>query len=135
LPQSPEAGIAGGKVLPSASPLWLLFPGRESISPNQAAPAAPAAQTPVPQITAAPPSVSQMPATHTSLLQTGLFSRQENAQTQADNLKKAGFAPEVFPRQVNGANYWAVGVPYGNDMSSMIRRLKDAGFDSFPINL
>jgi hypothetical protein len=137
LPLSPEAGIAGGNVLPAATPLWLLFPGRESIalSPNQAAPVTPTAQTPVPQTPSGQPPVSNTPVSHTSVLQTGLFSRPDNAQTQADNLKKAGFAPEIFPRQVNGDSYWAVGVPYGSDMSSMIRKLKDAGFESFPINL
>ena len=136
LPLSPEAGIAGGKVLPPATPLWLLFPGRESItlSPNQAAPATPAVQTPLPQTPAVQPSVSQAPVSHTSVLQTGLFSRPENAQTQAENLKNAGFTPEIIPRQVNNNSYWAVCVPYGSDMGSMIRRLKDAGFESFPIN-
>ena len=154
LPLSPEAGIAGGKVIPAATPLWLLFPGRDSIaSPSQAAPAAPivqpwapatpvvqpwAPQTPAPQ-PAPQPSISQAPvpqtpASQTPVLQTGLFSQAENAQTQANNLKKAGFTPEIFPRQVNGANYWAVCVPYGSDMNSMVKRLKDAGFDSFPIN-
>jgi tetratricopeptide (TPR) repeat protein len=132
LPLSPEAAIAGGKVLPAATPLWLLFPGRESIalSPGQAVPVTPAAQAPIPQ-----PPVSQARVSYASVLQTGLFSRPENAQTQADSLKKAGFAPEILPRQVNGNSYWAVCVPYGNDMSSMIGRLKDAGFESFPINL
>ena len=128
LPFSPEAAIAGGKVLAPATPLWLLFPGRESIalSPGLAVPVTPAAQA----------SIPQTPVSYTSVLQTGLFSRPENAQTQAESLKKAGFAPEIFSRQVNGNNYWAVCVPYGNDMSSMIRRLKDAGFvDAFPINL
>ena len=155
LPQSPEAGIAGGRVLPAATPLWLLFPGRESIalSPDLAASAASAApaavQLPVPQTLAAQPSVpltpvqqapasqpslSQAPVSQTPVLQTGIFSRQENAQTLAENLKKAGFAPEIFPKQVNGNNYWAVGVPYGSDMGSMIGKLKDSGFDSFPIS-
>jgi len=146
LPQSPEAAIAGGKVSPAATPLWLLYPGRESIalSPGQAVPVTPV-QSPAPQT---PTSQSAVPVTPTaqtpapqpavsymSVLQAGLFSRPENAQTHADSLKKAGFAPEIFPRQVNGNSYWAVCVPYGNDMSSMIRRLKDAGFESFPIKL
>jgi hypothetical protein len=136
LPLSPEAAIAGGKVSAPATPLWLLFPGRESfaLSPGLTVPVTPV-QSPIPQTPAPQPTVPQTPVSYTSVLQTGLFSRPENAQTQADSLKRAGFTPEIFPRQVNGNSYWAVCVPYGNDMSSMIRRLKDAGFDSFPINL
>jgi hypothetical protein len=142
LPQSPEAGIAGGKVIPAATPLWLLFPGRESIAFNEAVPVAqapvpqpPVLQAPVPQTPASQPPGSQAPVSYTPVLQTGLFSRPENAQAQAETLKKAGFTAEVFPRQVNGTSYWAVGVPYGSDMSSMIKNLKDAGFEAFPINL
>jgi hypothetical protein len=147
LPQSPEAGIAGGKVIPAITPLWLLFFGRESIAFNEAsAPQAPTPVTPVAQAPIPPPSqapqppvleapVSQAPVSHTPVLQTGLFSRPENAQAHAETLKKAGFTAEIFPRQVNGVSYWAVGVPYGSDMSSMIRNLKDAGFEAFPINL
>jgi len=134
LPQSPEAGIAGGKVIPAATPLWLLFPGRESIAFNQAASDAPVAQPPAPQPPVLQAPVIQAPIPQTPVLQTGLFSRPENAQAQAETLKKAGFAPEIFSRQVSGVNYWAVGVPYGSDMSSMINKLKDAGFESFPIN-
>jgi tetratricopeptide (TPR) repeat protein len=127
LPLSPEAGIAGGKVLPAATPLWLLFPGRESItlSPGQVVPAAPAAQSQVPQA----------PVSHTSALQTNIYSRLENAQAHAEDLRKAGFAPEILQRHVNGNTYWAVVIPYGDDMGSMIRRLSDAGFESFPIEL
>ena len=162
LPQSPEAGIAAGRVLPIVTPLWLLFPGRESIVllPNEAAPTpatqAPAAQTPAPVAQAPPPqapatqppaaqtppqapapqpSASQTSASQTSVLQTNLFSRLENAQNHAETLKNAGFSAEIVQRQVNGVSYWAVIVPYGSDMNAMIRRLRDAGFDSFPINL
>ena len=149
LPLSPEAAIAGGKVSPPATPLWLLYPGRESIAlspavpvtpvqppvPQTPAPQPPVSQTPVPQTPAPQLAVSQAPVAYTSVLQTNLFSRQENAQNHAETLKKAGFEPIIFLREVNGASYWSVCVPYGNDMGSMIRRLKDAGFESFPINL
>jgi len=137
-PLSPEAAIAGGKVVPASTPLWLLFPGRESITltPTNTPPIVqtPAPQSQYPQTQATQPPVPQTQVSQPSVLQTGIFSRVENAQTQADNLKKAGFTPEIFLRQVNGVDYWAVGVPYGNDMNSMIGRLRDAGFESFPIN-
>ena len=50
-----------------------------------------------------------------------------------DVLKKAGFDTQIIARQLNGANYWAACVPAGSDMNATIRKLKDAGFESFPI--
>jgi cell division protein FtsN len=109
-------------------------PVTQAPAPQLSAGQPPVLQAPAPQPSVTQAPVSQAPVSHTSVLQTGLFSRPENAQAQAETLKKAGFTSEIFSRQVNGASYWAVGVPYGSDMSSMIKNLKDAGFESFPIN-
>jgi hypothetical protein len=51
----------------------------------------------------------------------------------ADRLRAAGFIPEVGTRVVNGASYWSVTVPPGDDSSVTTLRLKDAGFESFPV--
>jgi hypothetical protein len=67
------------------------------------------------------------------VLQTGLFSTEANARVLAERLKNSGFSNEIIRRQVNGVNYWAVTVPAGNDMNATIKKLKDAGFDSFPL--
>jgi tetratricopeptide (TPR) repeat protein len=117
-PQSPEAGIASGTVAFAPNPLWLLFPGRDSIVPSAPQPAVPA------QSTAPVPS---------RVLQTGLFSREANANSQAEALRRAGFEPRINPRRVNNNDYWAVTVPGGRDINAEIRKLKDAGFDSFPV--
>jgi hypothetical protein len=50
-----------------------------------------------------------------------------------ERLKKAGFNAGVRQRTVKGAAYWAVSVPPGEDINGTIRRLKEAGFDSFPV--
>jgi len=128
-PQSPEAKIIGGTVNFAAIPLWLLFPGRDSIAlavpaPSPAA-ATPAAATP----TATPPAAAQAGR----LLQIGLFGREENAVALGEQLRRVGFEPQIIQRQVSGTDRWAVCVNGGSDMNAMIKRLKDAGFEAFPI--
>jgi len=119
-PQSPEAKIATGSVNFAATPLWLLFPGRDSIvlEPFVNPPALPAA--------AEPPG---------RLLQAGLFSREANAQSFADQLRRAGFEPRIVRRQTGSDERWVVGVNGGSNENAMIRRLRDAGFEAFPVVL
>lgn len=147
-PRSPEGLIAAaeaagsgktgpGNIRAAPTPLWLLLPGRQSLSaPGDSPPAAAGPARPAP---AAPASAETAPAAPapggSSLLQTGLFSNRENAQKQADQLRAAGFSPLVVRRQVKGAEYWAVGVSPGQNMSQLTGRLKNAGFESFPIQL
>ncbi|MCL2233834.1 MAG: SPOR domain-containing protein [Treponema sp.] len=107
-PQSPEARIAAGTVQFAATPLWLLFPGRDSIVLSEPS--------------AAPPSGR--------FLQAGLFSREANATGFAEQLRRAGFEPQIVRR---GSDRWAVGVNGGSDTNGMIRRLRQAGFEAFPI--
>ena len=146
-PRSPEAKIAGGGASLASSPFWLLFPGRNSLAlsnpiPSQAIPAA-SVQTqsvhssPSPPVSQAAPAV-QPPATAQTgvLLQTGLYSlaREDLAKAQAERLLKAGFMPEITTRKVNGNDYFAVSVRAAGDINAMIKKLKEAGFDSFPVN-
>jgi hypothetical protein len=129
---APEGSASGGGVSAAPTPLWLLFPGPGTLSAAPAAPPAGAAQTPA----AAPaPATAPAPAASGVLLQTGLFGNEENAERQADRIRAAGFAPRIVRRRVNGNEYWAVGVPPGPGMNQMIQRLKDAGFESFPVTL
>jgi len=119
-PQSPEGRLAVGEsssaVTIRPSPFWFLMNRQDSISitaVERASSPAPAPQPSVPQ----------------ARLQTGVFSRQANAQTQMDNLRRAGFSPSLEQR----GEMWAVIVPAGADSNRTIRELKDAGFDSFPL--
>jgi cell division septation protein DedD len=66
-------------------------------------------------------------------LQTGIFSREANAQTQFANLKQAGFSPSIEQRTVGGNEMWAVTVPADSDANKTKAALRSAGFDSFPI--
>jgi len=60
-------------------------------------------------------------------LQTGVFGREVNAQSQAAALRQAGFSPSIERR----GDMWAVTVPAGSDSSRTISSLRAAGFDSF----
>jgi tetratricopeptide (TPR) repeat protein len=126
-PLSPEAKITAGKALSAQTPLWILFPGRDTLALT--APATPAPATPAPAATPTP-TVSGV-----TVLQAGFFSREENARALAERINKAGFQSVIQNKQQKDGSYWVVYVPYGSDMNAMIKRLKDAGFESFPITL
>ncbi|MDR0878535.1 MAG: SPOR domain-containing protein [Treponema sp.] len=151
-PRSPEGRIAAGAAI-SAAPtaFWLLRPGREgfTLAPSQkpaqsaASPVSGSAAQAAGSAAAASPSAASSSSTASktaaaesdtsAILQTGLFGREENAKAQADRLKAAGFSPLINIRKVNGSDYWVVGVSPGQNMNQMILRLKDAGFESFPV--
>ncbi|MDR2304842.1 MAG: SPOR domain-containing protein [Treponema sp.] len=136
-PESPEGRIAAGEgpdqesggsgtspaVHIKPTPLWLLMPGRNSFStePASSSPAAKNTRDVLPE------------AKRETLLQTGLFGREENARSHAARLAEKGFTAELNRRTVNGNEYWAVQVKAGQDANRMILRLKEAGFESFPV--
>jgi len=131
-PSSPEAKIANGTsgtantALQAQTPLWILFPGREDIgltSPIQSSPS----------VVASIPA--QAPSASGTALQAGFFSREDNARALSEKINKAGFQSVVQTKPQNNATYWVVYVPYSSDMNSMIKKLKDAGFDSFPVSI
>ncbi|MDR1412050.1 MAG: SPOR domain-containing protein [Spirochaetaceae bacterium] len=138
-PLSPEAEsfeeTPGRQIAGSSSAMWFLFPGRGAVSlgPPAAREAAPSADLPQAGASAPQPASENAAPAGTVTLQTGLFSREENARTMAGRLEKAGFVPAVSRRTVNGAAYFAVGVNAGSDINAMILRLKDSGFEAFPL--
>ncbi|MDR1058433.1 MAG: SPOR domain-containing protein, partial [Treponema sp.] len=131
-PASPEALILqGGPIQPAAAPLWFLFPGREGLSlsaPAGPGPAVPAAGGPAREPAAPAPEAGEAKA-----LQVGLYGREENARIMAERLEKAGFTPSITVRKLEDRSYWAVIVPAGTDGSAAMMRLKDRGFESFPL--
>ncbi|MDR0689343.1 MAG: SPOR domain-containing protein [Spirochaetaceae bacterium] len=134
-PESPEARIAGseeGAVNAVPLALWFLFPGREALTlaPAPAGESPPAPLNPADQ---SPRVRETAGGAAPVVLQTGLFSREENARALAERLKGAGFQADITRRGVKGTDYWVVTVPAGNDMGRTIIQLKDAGFESFPV--
>jgi hypothetical protein len=142
-PASPEARIVREEGAISANPhaLWFLFPGRDSIAGSPAAFMPPssgtsaAASGSAPAVSGSVPAgpVPPAPGDGPLALQTGLFSREENARSMEERLRAAGFTASVSRRTVNGSPYWAVGVSPGADPNHTILRLRDAGFESFPV--
>jgi hypothetical protein len=130
-PASPEGRIVRDeKVSASPQAMWFLFPGRENAGPvtparSEDPPAAGRAG-----ISRAPdPGPGEGPRA----IQTGLFSREENARAMAERLRIAGFTAAVNQRTVNGSAYWAVSIPPGADPDTTVLRLRDAGFEAFPV--
>ena len=119
-----------GKVSAQGRPLWFLYPGRGNVvmgpPVSVQAPAVPRQY----ELSPAPASADR---SGPRALQTGLFSREENARASANRLAARGFAATVSRKPVNGVVYWAVSVAPGEDPNRTIMRLKDAGFEAFPV--
>ncbi|MDR2767003.1 MAG: SPOR domain-containing protein [Treponema sp.] len=124
-PQSPEALIARDTVNPAPTAFWLLL-GAQAVAGAAPAPAAPVQNSPI-------DGEEATPVGGPLLLQTGLFSREENAKAASERLRSSGFTPLITRRGVNGREYWAVGVAPGQDYNATLLRLKDRGFDAFPV--
>lgn len=67
------------------------------------------------------------------LLQVGLFKSEANARALADRLVAKKFTAVLASRKVNGEEYWSVTVDGGSDPDNTTLKLKDAGFESFPL--
>jgi hypothetical protein len=140
-PQTPEGRLAAGEsstIIVRPNPFWLFANGLDSLPllasetvgrPSQSAQTA---AVTAPQVTAPQPTAAQ-PVASAARLQTGIFSRQANAQTQASSLRNAGFSPAVERRVVNNNEMWAVTVPVGSSQTQTMNALRTAGFDSFLI--
>jgi tetratricopeptide (TPR) repeat protein len=136
-PQTPEGRLAADQVSSSIvinpNPFWFFISGFDSLpllasEPSSRTQVVPPAVNPV-QETSAP----QQAASAAARLQTGVFSRERNAQSQMTALRRAGFSPSIEQRTVNNTTMWAVTVPSGPDANRTISDLRTAGFESFLI--
>jgi hypothetical protein len=158
-PHSPEARLAAGGGLEAGqtialrqSPFWLfmggldslpLLPGEQTGRPSPVAQTPPPARStpaPAPQpaptpAPSTPPLVPQpVPVNESYIrLQTGIYSQQANAQTQANRLRQAGFTPTIEERTIGENQMWAVTVPVGADQNRTLRELQSKGFEAFPL--
>ena len=130
-PQSPEARIVRSDNSVSAVPaaFWLLAGSENTAVVTGASAIAAVTHASNPDATQ-PPTVQPAAGSGPLMLQTGLFSKEENAGNLANKLRAAGFSPVTEKR---GSDRWVVGVLPGSDYLSTMRLLKDKGFDSFPV--
>jgi len=128
-PQSPEGRLASGLAVINPSPFWLFVNGLDSLpllaseSRNREQSSGSAVVQPPVQ----PPPVVQPVTPAGARLQTGVFSREGNAQAQAAALRQSGFSPSIEPR----GEMWAVTVPAGTDATRTASDLRAAGFETF----
>ncbi|GAB1481585.1 hypothetical protein MASR2M78_04000 [Treponema sp.] len=128
-----QAKSSGTPVSLSRSALWLFFPLR-------GAPVSSAliSQEKQPELMATEGEKEQRAQganEKASALQIGLYRGLENAQEMVKRLESKGFKAEVSSRLVDTEKYWVVTVPLASKVRDidLILRLKDAGFESFPI--
>ena len=124
-PQTPEGLLAAGRssaIMVRPSAFWLFAGGLDSLPLTGSVPANVPTQSLISQKADAPVRI-----------QTGLFSRQANAQTQVTNLIRSGFIPVIEQRGVNGNEMWAVTVSAGSDANRTLSELRAAGFEAFTV--
>ena len=115
-PNSPEAKIINFTAVLAATPQWIFFPGRNSLS------------------FASPQSPAAIDNANLVFLQIGLFAREANAEAAAERLRHAGFEPIIMRRNVYNAEQWAAGINTQSiNVNNALRQLRDAGFDAFPV--
>ncbi|MCL2214233.1 MAG: hypothetical protein FWC06_03375 [Treponema sp.] len=132
-PQTPEGLLAAGRssaIMVNPSPFWLFAGGLDSLAliSSGSSTTTNAAQTSVSHNSV---SVSQF--TDIIRLQTGIFSRQTNAQAHMTNLIRSGFIPSIEQRIVNGNEMWVVTVSAGADANRTLSELRTAGFEAFSV--
>ncbi len=122
-PSTLEARIVSDETVSlAAAPYWLLAAERSAVAVSALDGEKAAASEEAPAARSGPVS-----------LQVGLFRSERNAKELAARLAGKGFAAGVESRAVEAASYWAVTVDPGKDPDGMTMRLKDAGFESFPL--
>lgn len=152
-PGTPEAAMAGGGPVPPAAH-WLLTPAAGGAKPPDApTPGTVAAAAPKPSGTApapeepraspaadapgpaapAPASGSPPESSRVKAFQTGAFSDESNAALLVRELSGKGFEVVVERRERGGKPLWVVLVPPGPDSQATLLRLKDSGYEAYPI--
>lgn len=152
-PGTPEAAMVESGAVPPAAH-WLLTPAGGGNRPREApAPGSPAAGASAPvgaggnappsaapaspggalrPPASAPPSTAVRPAP-IAAFQAGAFSEESNAVSLVRELKSKGFEAALERRERGGKPLWIVLVPAGPDSQSTLLRLKDAGYEAYPV--
>jgi hypothetical protein len=139
-PGSAEALVASGAMSTAAVPHWYIGPlalSRFSPPPS----ASPKNEASAVESTAADdgPSAAVAQADRPTRYQVGYYSKQENAKSVMEKLISLGFAatletrPQVRAKVGDDGRRWAVVVEAGKDPERTQARLKDAGYESYPL--
>lgn len=141
-PGSPEALMAAGTMATAPVPHWYLgalaFGGIVSSEGDAVAPAPPPAAA-APASVAAPPTAPAGVQDGPSRFQVGYYAKLENAKAMADKLLASGFAaslearPQLRAKPGDDGKRWAVVVDGGKEPAKTQARLKDAGYESYPL--
>jgi len=146
-PTTPEArilaAVAKKRVDVALTPQWLFADARPVLKPEtpvpelvgiqQATPITPPSAD-IPSGQAKPPApVPASAESSAKSLQVGLFKSEQNAQNLAERLEAKKFVSTVSKRTVGETIYWVVTVDPGASVRDMTMKLKDAGFESFPL--
>jgi len=148
-PDSPEALIAAGTLQPAPLPHWYLgsvrpeelvpvAPASAGAEPAPAASVVPSAAPAAPAPGATPGTADEGAAASTTRLQVGYFSVESNARGLVAELKAKGFAAGVEQKAATSSSTsgprWVVYVEGGADPEAMKLKLKDAGYESYPMD-
>lgn len=151
-PGTPEAAMVESGAVPPAAH-WLLTPAGGGARPSGApapgspaaappgstgstAPAAPppaAASAPGPASVPGPAAARPSDPSRIVSFQAGAFSEERNAGALVKELSGKGFSAVVERRERGGKPLWVVLVPAGEDSQATLLRLKDAGYETYPV--
>ena len=136
-PSSPEAGVVTGKVQIMSVPFWYFVPhaggdniaiADESVAITNEVPADDAKQKP-----AATDSTDSSDTEKITREQCGLFREEPNAKALVDQLKKKGFDAKITSeKRASGTTYFIVVVDE-NKEGTIGLKLRDAGFECYPV--
>jgi len=150
-PGTPEAAMAETGEVP-ASAHWLLTPAsgavRPPAAPEPGSPAVPpgassaagpvpsASKTPDPSAARpvpSPPAGGRADSERVAAYQVGAFSEEANASALIRELAGKGVKASLERKERGGRPLWVVLVPAGTDSQATLLRLKDAGYEAYPV--
>lgn len=141
-PDSPEAAVTQGKADLMPAPFWYFVPRSADVfstsetgatATTATAPAATTITTTAPATTASATSSVASKNSQGVKQQVGLFRDKANADSLVARLKNKGFSADITSeKRASGTTYFIVTVAEDEEMSVGMK-LKDAGFECYPI--
>jgi hypothetical protein len=132
-PGSLEARAAAQDPLVSLRVLPHWYFGAADLSRPQVSPVTASAMSDTPPSAAPLADAAPSSPGKSQRFQIGIFSRKENADSLMAELRKKGFSPRLEERRVSGQGLLAVVVEGGAKESDLGARLKNAGYEAWPL--